>query len=224
MNKHQIIEMLEYSGLAYSNSYNKFDDKNIYFINDKITDVQCYLRKKSHTLTIAFRGSDSKKDWLMDFKFWRQVVPYGNFKSKIKMHSGFLNAYKSKSVRQKIWSFITDDISNIFITGHSYGAALAIVCATDLEYNFKNKDYEVILFGCPRVGNNAFKESYNKRIFKTIRIENQNDIVPKVPFKFLGYRHVGAKIHIGEKKFLGFPSFKEHNITKYYSNIWNFIC
>ena len=222
LDKHKIIKMLEYSGISYKNIQPKDPKESIVFINDTKTDIQCFIRKRKEKLVIVFRGSDSKKDWLTDFQFWKKTVPYNNFSSKIRVHSGFLNAYKSKSVRDKIHSLITKDIYKIQITGHSYGAGLATLCAVDLEYNFSYIDYEVILFGSPRVGNKAFKESYNKRVFKTIRVENGNDIVTKIPFKFLGYRHIGTKLHIGNPQLFGIISFSEHELEKYYNKLLNF--
>jgi hypothetical protein len=47
------------------------------------------------------------------------------------------------------------------------------------------------------VGNRAFAQSYNKRVVKTLRVENGNDIVTKVPFRVMGYCHVGCRYHIG---------------------------
>ncbi len=221
MNKSTIIKMLEYCGMSYVNYQPCVEGEKVVFINDKKTDVQCFLRIVKDTLTIVFRGSDSSKDWKADFKFWKTTVPYNNYSSKIRVHSGFISTYKSPNVRGKIHKFITDDIQKVYITGHSYGAALAILCAVDLEYNFSKKNYEVIVFGCPRVGNNAFKKSYNLRIFKTLRVENRNDIVPEIPFACMGYRHVGARLKIGKSNFLMPLSMKKHRLQEYYSGIWD---
>ena len=218
MNKNDIIKMLEYSGESYNDIEKNNPTGLIYNINDSITDVSYNIRLFKDVLVICFRGSDSEKDWSFNLDFHQKVIPYGNIKSDIRVHSGFLNAYKSKNVRNKIKSFINNDIKKIKLTGHSYGAALAILCAVDLQYNFCNKDYEVIVFGAPRVGNKAFRDSYNRRIFKTLRIENKSDIVTKLPLRLMGYRHVGARLIIGNN-FL-FPSMKKHYLQEYYSNIW----
>lgn len=213
--------MLEYCGMSYSD-FHPYDEKaKLVVIDDKKTDVQGFVKIKDDSATIVFRGSDSCKDWDTNFKFWKAVVPYGNHRSKIKVHSGFLSTYKVKNVRGKIHDIIKKyDIQNISVTGHSYGAALAILCAVDLEYNYPFKDYEVIVFGCPRVGNKAFKDSYNLRIFKTLRVETRNDFITKLPFKFLGYEHVGSVIKL--KNFVLNPfSNKYHALQEYYSNIWD---
>lgn len=211
--------MIEYSAESYEDVQPNPKYSDIYVIDDKKTDVQCYIRKFINTMYITFRGTDSKKDFINDLQFWKKVMPYKNASHSVKVHSGFIKAYRSPNVRNRIHSFITNDIDKIIIAGHSYGAALSILCADDLEYNFPQKDYEVFLFGSPRVGNKAFRDSYNKRIFKTFRIDNGNDIVTKIPFALLGYRHVGIKIHIGFPRILGAFSFKQHHLNVYYTNI-----
>ncbi|RPF48863.1 lipase (class 3) [Hydrogenoanaerobacterium saccharovorans] len=220
MTKKDIINMMELSALAYNSEHTELPNQQTVVIDDHATDIQCYVYIKKPHLTISFRGTDSKKDWLTDFTFWKKIIPYGNTNSKIKVHTGFINAYKSTGIRNEIHKLIPSDIHYIRVTGHSYGAALAVLCAVDLQYNFPSKDYEVFLYGCPRVGNNAFKKSYNKRVFKTLRIENGNDIVTKIPFATLGYRHVGIKLHIGKPRLLGLVSFEQHRLQSYYSHFF----
>lgn len=106
------------------------------------------------------------------------------------------------------------------MAGHSYGAALAVLCALDLEYHYPHRDFEVFLFGCPRVGNRAFRKSYNKRVFKTLRVENGNDIVTKVPPTIWGYRHVGVKVHIGVPRLFGMISFNQHRPQYYAASLF----
>lgn len=210
---------MELSAIAYKKIQPQFDDTILNIIDDKVSGVQCYIRQYRNTLNITFRGTDSLKDWKTDLTFWKKTLPYGNDKSKIRVHTGFINAYKSPAVRDVIHSYISPRIIKIQIYGHSYGAALAILCAVDIEYNFPEKDIEAIVFGCPRIGNNAFKKSYNQRVFKTIRVENGNDIVTKVPFSAWGYHHVGTKLHIGSPRIVGSFSFNDHYQQEYYSSL-----
>ena len=219
MDKREAIEMLELCGMSYCDVQPKIKNQDLTFINDKKTDVQCFVRKEGNKLVIVFRGSDSRKDWTADFNFRKKAIPYDEM-TDIKVHAGFLGTYKSPDVRGRIQSFVTDEIEKIQITGHSYGAALAVLCAVDLNYNFSEKDYDVLLFGCPRVGNEAFKKYYNKRLFKTLRFENEYDLITKVPFSIFGYRHVGTKIKLGRRGLYKIFSMRYHKLQKYYSNIW----
>ena len=219
MMAYELLEAMELSADAYRKVQPYVPGCSLKVIDDRETDVQCYLRKRDDCLFITFRGSNSGKDWKTNLTFRRKSIPYGNTASKIRVHSGFLEAYKY-AARGVINSNITDDVHQVKICGHSQGAALAILCAVDLEYNFPDRDYEVMLFGSPRVGNRAFRDSYNKRVFETMRVENGNDIVTKIPWVCMGYRHVGMRIPIGKPRIPGLISFKAHYPQAYYKNLF----
>lgn len=220
MNKTEIMASMNYATSAYRTTQPYSKHTYTATFDTAKFDVQYCLRKQDDMLTIAFRGTDSLKNWITDFAFWKKSIPYDNVSSKIRVHAGFLEAYKSPGVREQILRSITPDIHYVKVTGHSMGAALSVLCAVDIEYNYPGKDIEVILFGCPRVGNNAFKLSYNKRVHKTIRVENGNDIVTKVPLAVMGFRHVGAKLHIGGLRLCGCVSANDHYPHQYYSSLF----
>ncbi len=191
----------------------------IHTIDDMESGIQCYIRVYENSLKIAFRGTDTAEDRIRDLRFWKKKIPYGNYSSKIRVHSGFIDAYKSKRVREEIHEQITDNIRHIEVSGHSLGAAMAVLCAIDINYNFPHVDLEAVLFGCPRVGNRAFARSYNNRVFKTFRVENNNDVVTKIPPAVFGYHHVGIPIHIGAIRLPFWISFVAHWPREYYKNL-----
>ena len=210
---------MEFSALAYAQVQPPLFGNLIAVIDDAPTGVQCFVRQQGSSLLICFRGSDSKKDWMTNLAFCKKVIPYNNPSSKVRVHSGFINAYKSLQVRGRLQQLVSPDIRKVMICGHSYGAALAVLCAVDLQYHFPSKDYEVFLFGCPRVGNRAFQKAYDQRVFKTLRIENGNDIVTKIPFALLGFRHVGIPVRIGTPRCWGLISVKQHHPGSYYASL-----
>ncbi|MDD3766884.1 MAG: lipase family protein [Eubacteriales bacterium] len=220
MNNHDLLDMVEYAALAYAKHppYDPHGPTQMFSV-DRV-GAQFLIRKKDCELQIAFRGTDTLRGVLTDIRFWKKTIPYGNTKTPIRIHSGFLDAYTSSGVRDVIHSFMGDDVSKITVVGHSYGAALAVLCAVDLEQNFRNREYTAVLFGCPRVGNGAFVRSYNRRVFNTFRVENANDAVTKLPFALMGYRHVGIKLHVGFPRCFGIMSVRNHNLKNYYSQIW----
>lgn len=214
--------MIELCGISYQLPQPTAVYDRAYIIEDSDTDTHCLAAIKRDKLILAFRGTNSVKNFMNDIKFIKKAVPYDNPQSKIRVHSGFINAYKSDKIRGRIIKIVGADpqIKRIRVTGHSLGAALATLCAVDLQYNFPDRDYEVILFGSPRVGNCAFKKSYDKRIFKTMRIKNRGDIITELPFAFMGYRHVGAQIVL-PRRGLMLPLIS-HSAYKYYSNTLEF--
>lgn len=90
----------------------------------------------------------------------------------------------------------------MIVTGHSLGGALATLCALDLQFNFFSAEPERIVlysFGSPRVGNSAFRQSFNRRVSNSYRVVNGMDIVPAVPRPWQGYRHVDNAYRIGQR-------------------------
>lgn len=218
MDRHALTRQLETAALAYGNVQPDLPPSRTYAIFAP-NDVQCFLRREGEVLQIAFRGSNSLRDALTDLQFWKKCIPYDNTASKIRVHTGFINAYKDKAVRPRIQALVAPGVHRVRITGHSLGAALAVLCAVDLQYNFPDRDFEVALFGCPRVGNAAFRDSYNRRVFKTLRVQNGNDAVTKIPFAFMGYRHVGVGLHVGPPRIPGRLNVRQHALQGYYHGL-----
>lgn len=214
--------MIELCGISYQLPKPTAAYEKSFVIEDRNTDTHCFALVNKNTMTLVFRGTNSIKGLVNDIKFFKKSVPYDNASPKIKVHTGFINAYKSEKIRGNILGLMNDEIDSVRVTGHSLGGALAILCAIDLQYNFPDRDYEVIVFGSPRVGNKAFKKSYDKRIFKTVRVKNKGDIISALPFSFMGYRHVGAEIVLPARFALPIASLQEHDALRYYSNLITF--
>jgi predicted lipase len=206
-------------------------------ISEDSTDTQCAILPENSGITIVFRGSDSSFDWQTNFEFKQeraefeqqiiqqqivaqqeQVYPYQQKSSSgALMHRGFVNAYFS--IRDQIHEYVSNhEIASVTTTGHSLGGALATLCAVDIQYNFHNKvSIEAYTFGAPKVGNDGFRESFNRRVPNSYRFVYGMDIVAELPRWWQGYRHVDAELRIGSRFSLNFLSarFKDHAIDKY---------
>lgn len=175
------------------------------FVENKETDTQGYIFIEGNAALVVFRGTEKKlKDWYTDIQFAHKVYPYGNTESKIKVHEGFITAYKS--VRDQIIGVIRSNISKIkhvTVIGHSLGGALATLAAVDIQYGFEWIYVQCVTYGSPRVGNAAFCASFNKRINISYRFYNRTDIVPTVPFEWMGgYKHVAQPYPLGKRDWL----------------------
>ncbi len=209
-----------------------------FLINQTTTDTQAAILTNGAGITIVFRGSESSFDWETDFDTQperadfddqiiqgqivnqrEQVYPYaGESKSGALMHRGFVTAYFS--VRDQIHDYIKGhEISTVVATGHSLGGALATLCAVDLQYNFSDKitALDAYTYGSPKVGNDGFRDSFNRRVPNSYRFVQGMDIVPELPRWWQGYRHVDKEYRIGQRFSLNFISqrFKDHAIDKY---------
>ncbi|NJN30062.1 MAG: lipase family protein [Synechococcales cyanobacterium RM1_1_8] len=213
-------------------------------IDNRATDTQCLLMVTAQAMTIVFRGSDSAYDWqgnlntqqmrvafeeaviqraIVDRSERQQIYPYASGSaSGAKLHSGFSQAYLSvrDQIHSQVDAQIAQGLSTITVTGHSLGGALALLCAVDLQYNFADRlqHLEVYSFGAPRVGNKAFKESFDRRVPHSYRFVHGMDIVVELPRWWQGYpRHVAQQIRIGPRLSweLVTAPFKDHAIADY---------
>ncbi|MGL5973318.1 MAG: lipase family protein [Oscillospiraceae bacterium] len=217
MYKKQILNLINYCEFSYKDYLSEDKYEKTIKVKNKEYDTYCVIRVKNNIMTVVFRGTVSKTNAITNIKFCKKIIPYNNSQSKIRVHRGFMESYKS--VREEILKNVSDETTKIIVTGHSYGAALATLGGVDLQYNFNKKDIEVFLFASPRVGNKEFIKSFNRRLFKTYNIRNSNDIVTKLPFKFLGYDDVGVKLNIGFPRLFFLFSYKQHDLKRYYKNI-----
>jgi len=184
---------------SYGNNIEPFDVKE--------TDTQGFILKSKDELIISFRGTQQIPDWFTDFDGFQVVYPYNNKDSKIKVHKGFINAYKS--TREIIHQAINRiNPKSITVCGHSLGGALATLCAVDIQYNFPDKVLFCYTSGQPKVGNKDFMESFNRRVPNMTRTYMRKDIVPMCPPNWLEklsggkYYHVGTPNPVGPKLFM----------------------
>jgi predicted lipase len=203
------------------------------------TDTQCALLSDTagSAIYIVFRGSEKRLDWNTNFNFEQemvefqqtvvqeqivqereQVYPYqGESQAGAKMHRGFVAAYLS--VREQIHNYLRSHAAaSVTVTGHSLGGALATLCAVDVQYNFSSQfAIDIYTFGAPRVGNQGFRESFNRRVPASYRFVFGMDLVPALPRPWQGYSHVDQEYRFGPRFSLKFFSqrFEDHKIANY---------
>jgi hypothetical protein len=161
--------------------------------NDPVTGLPpksaCFVVAEGHGATIVtFSGTDPLKieDWIKDFTV--QLEPNV-------LHAGFDMAVEA------VWPTVEAAIKGrteqpLFFTGHSMGAALAIIAA---EHALKANILPTLVytFGCPRAGGLDFFNRYTLKLGdRTFRLVHGHDIVPTVPPSLNGnFRHVGQLLH-----------------------------
>lgn len=142
-------------------------------------------------LIVVFRGTQNMENWLSDFDI--ALVPFQNNQDLL-VHQGFYQSVLDMGSKlEKIVSNHQKNDQKVYLTGHSLGAAQAILSAfvySELE-TFSN----VYTFGEPKIGDwgltkhfnlhlNSSPPSYSSRIYRNI---NSMDPVPYVPI-FYGLR------------------------------------
>lgn len=207
-----VFSALVYSMMAYGDVFTSLRFPKVAFISCKKSGVQYYIGKNDEELLIAFRGSDSKLDALHDLMFFKRSLFCG-----VSVHAGFLSAYEQSDVADNIRRIVCPcGVKKIYITGHSLGAALAILCALDLSFRTEIPT-ECTVFGSPRVGNSTFSLLCRRKIPSLVRVMNGNDAICKLPPACLSYRHSGNLMHIGRRVIPFFYSFRDHKIENYLS-------
>jgi len=127
---------------------------------------------ESGNLFVVFRGTQSIEDWLSDLTF-PQVdnPPWG------KTEEGFTGLYVQCS--EKVLQAVAAG-AEVFVTGHSLGAALAVLAAADLAQS--GRVPTMYSFAGPRVGDIDFATKFNQSLQQRAwRIVNTEDIVTTLP-------------------------------------------
>jgi triacylglycerol lipase len=163
------------------------------------SDTQGFVAQNAQVVIVAFRGTQPKVpiDWMTDFQ--AKHVTWGPFAGMV--HKGFHDALHA------VWEIafggreilparlLARGDRKVWITGHSLGGALAELCAAQAQIASHVPVQGVYTFGQPRCGDDGFAEliqaALGQRIFRFI---NDKDIVPRVPFFGMGFRHYGCEI------------------------------
>ena len=196
-----------------------------YFVNQPVwitggDDTQYYIEKKGNEVIIAFAPSNSKRDWINNFRFWK--TPYKDMEVKYYCHAGFLDCWKK--IRHEVEDAVRAlNPKQITVTGYSYGGAIATLCKEDMWYCFPDirEDIQAITFGAPRVIGFYNWKKIKERWNNTRLIKNSADIVTCVPLIVMFYHHVASLICIGEKVrfWKYFKPQKYHSIHEYKKSI-----
>ncbi len=109
-----------------------------------------------------------------------------------RVHRGF------KREVDDIWPILEetlrDETRHVWFAGHSLGGAMAQICAGRCQLSdIAAVPKEVHTFGSPRVGTKRYIQNAD---VLHVRWVNNNDIVTRVPPRWLRYRHNGAKMYL----------------------------
>ena len=180
----KILEELKFCDSRFSD-VKPFDNKS----------SQAFVARHEDIIIASFRGTNEILDWLDNLNFLHVELPIG------RVHKGFYDGLRD------IWSPMEETIAqyrdngqSLWITGHSLGGALAALAAVDLVE--KDKFFNgVYTFGQPRCCDRSVSRIMNIEVKpKIFRFHHQNDIVPRIPQRLMGYSHLGTFIYIDKDK------------------------
>ncbi|CAE7270948.1 LIP, partial [Symbiodinium sp. CCMP2456] len=183
----------------------RISDWEEYFLNDDAENVHArvYKSASAQVAVVSFRGTQAKsaQNWEIDSDINMLNVqlgapgPHGPAPSEVNIHEGFYLELQRvlPHVRKWVEGYIegTQGLFGIpsywklVFTGHSLGAALAILAATMAEAeSWPRLPDAVIAFAAPRVGDKGLSQWWESRDLckKLLRVSVYNDVITYMPF------------------------------------------
>lgn len=156
---------------------------------------------------VVLRGTQSVQEWVEDVlgSAYQLPVPLAWFEHDslklAKADAGFLIAYAFLYEQVLAAAKAFDTSQPCYVTGHSLGAALAVLAALSIDLQVYdggglNGRVQMINFAGPRVGDPTFADAYDALLPESYRVANLSDVVPILPpasiFQWQ-YQHVGTE-------------------------------
>lgn len=180
-------------------------------------------------IVLVFRGSVNRKDWVQDAKVDEVAVPLTSEElhhyvpepnesllqdfEQVCVHQGFHEYLFEDSDGATVMEQVTRDVMKLlkeprnkdyelFITGHSLGAALATNAACLFALSDDSHiiyPIKLVTFASPSTGKEdfvlAFHELEKAGRIQHLRISNDDDMVPQ-GLSLFGYRHTGIHLNL----------------------------
>lgn len=152
-----------------------------------------YVVSADDVMVIVFRGTDLKEmsDWFTNFRRRATTTPHGA------AHSGFVGAYQG--LRSQIREIVASkNPKHLWVTGHSLGGALALLCAYDIADEGELPFDGVMTFGQPLMVRKDLADHLNHVLAgRYARFVNHDDIVARID---PGYLPCGSLVWFTSEK------------------------
>lgn len=179
--------------------------QTVQVLNTSTGQNNAWVLKNADQIWVVFRGTATKQEWEKDFEF-KQVPFLTRMLNKniskltypklieqpqavksviegdgVQVHSGFLDVYMD--MRDALLDSLKDAPAQICITGHSLGGAMAQLALSDIATSMPEVSLNTVVFGCPRVGNQAFASHINElpQSNHFVMVANTSDLVTDIP-------------------------------------------
>jgi triacylglycerol lipase len=154
--------------------------------------AQAYVFLTTSDCVVVFRGTE--RDDVNDLKADVDAVMVVA-ETIGKVHRGF------KQEVDRLWEplekLLQDNTKPLWFTGHSLGGAMATISAGRCVLSpIPSSPEGLFTFGSPRVGNRRY---INFVKLNHLRWVNNNDVVTRLPPRWLGYRHSGVEYYLNAR-------------------------
>jgi triacylglycerol lipase len=159
---------------------------------------------------VAFRGTDSTLDIIED-SFWDfcDFTPFRHATPALtQVSTGFSDIYLTKggtmtaSMQQQIFALLPAGAAQVYVTGHSLGAAISQVFTLDMALSSPGTPVQTINFASPRVGGSSWQAACDATGATgcITRVINYHDLVPDYPLQIMGYTAIGAEFEVAFRR------------------------
>lgn len=170
--------------------------------------AQAYIFSNQFDCVVVCRGTEPNE--------WNDIKADADAVSTVaetagRVHRGFKR--EVDDLWPRLERALKDNEKPLWFAGHSLGGAMATICAGRCKLAEIPSNPEAIYsFGSPRVGNNRYINFVKVDHYRWV---NNNDIVTRVPPRWMGYRHCGRELY-----FNAFGKLREYRPLRRFRDRW----
>jgi triacylglycerol lipase len=151
--------------------------------------AQAYIFANEADAVVACRGTEPR-DWndvRADLRIGAVLAETAGW-----VHGGFKR--EVDDLWPRLEQALVTNTKTLWFTGHSLGGAMAAICAGRCQLStIRSNPRGLYTFGSPRIGSRRYVNYVRMEAYRWV---NNNDIVPRLPPAWLGYRHKGQEIYL----------------------------
>jgi triacylglycerol lipase len=191
-----------------------------------------FVATRDDVVFVVYRGTKTITEWIRDATF--EQVENAFVSGGGLVEEGFSEIYATihDAIVTQVQQLISSgSFTSLYVTGHSLGAAMAVLSALELAQGTSLQP-ALYSFAGPRVGDPTFATAYDAQIATSWRVVNTNDLVPTLPpavavqfengtEKLFFYEHVDAAEDITFGTPIRSPSdiLEDHSLCNYYDTL-----
>ncbi|CAE7249417.1 pli1, partial [Symbiodinium microadriaticum] len=140
------------------------------------------LDSSANRIVLAFRGTDTLTQLMVEL-ISHSLVPFMTGNAQVRVNEFFLAA--ADDLLPQLTPVLRDleikcPTCQLWITGHSLGASMALLAAFNVSF-WTREEPILVTFGQPRSVNGPFARMMEKRLSRIYRLVNARDPVPHIP-------------------------------------------
>jgi triacylglycerol lipase len=151
--------------------------------------AQAYIFANDDDSVVTCRGTEPH-----DWNDVRADLDLGTVVAETKgwVHRGFKR--EVDDLWPRLEQALVNNTRTLWFTGHSLGGAMAAICAGRCRLSYiRSNPRALFTYGSPRIGSRRYVNYVQLEAYRWV---NNNDIVPRVPPNWLGFRHKGQEVYL----------------------------